>query len=550
MAPSWSISRKLASLSILLVGIIVAALTSFFSSRHVAEINDRLTTEAETYGKLLAKLLRPAIAFDDRETAREILDSLAIDANVQSAAVYTAGGGTLYAIGTPGPELFRIGRAAREVPQRAAVDQYIVVAVPIVSTEGPRGAVAVELSTQQARATQRTATITAIGVGGIVTCAGVFAAWLIARSLVRRLRRLSVAAGRIADGVLHGEALPDRSGDEIGTLTRAFNRMAEQLRESFEGVRKRTEELSVANDQLVRETAERAKVEVELRHAQKLESIGRLTAGVAHELNTPIQFVSDSCTFLRNAIADLIALGQRSQAIVHQLHAGDLANQDALSALETVRRELDADYLETEVPAAVERAIDGLQRMTGVVRSMKEFSHPGRKDMELADLNRGLRNTLVIAHHEYKYVAKLTTELGELPLVPCQLGELNQVFLNLIVNAAHAIGDVVAGSDRMGEIVVRSWSDADTVKIAISDTGGGIPDAIRERIFEPFFTTKEVGRGTGQGLAIARSIIVEKHRGQLVLDSTIGVGTTFTIVLPWTTATGSEALDAVRPTGT
>jgi signal transduction histidine kinase len=545
MAPTWSISRKLGGLSILLVGVIVVALTGFFSSQHVAETNDRLTTEARTYGTLLAKLLKPAIAFDDRETAREILDSLASDSQVASAAVYTADGGTLYAIGTPGPELARLGRAGREHHQLEASERNIVVAVPIVSLEGPRGSVAVELSTQQTRANQRTATISAIGVGVIVTGFGVYAAWLIARSLVRRLRRLSAAAGRIADGALDGEPLPDRSGDELGTLTRAFNRMVEQLRESFEGVRRRTEELSVANHQLVRETAERAKVEVELRHAQKLESLGRLATGVAHELNTPIQFVSDSCAFLRTATGDLITLVQRSQELVYQLHASEIAAADALAALETVRSELDADYLETEVPAAVGRAVDGLQRMTAVVRSMKEFSHPGRKDMELADINRGLLNTIMIARHEYKYIANLTTELGELPLVSCQLGELNQVFLNLIVNAAHAIGDVVTGSDRMGEIVVRTWLDADMVKIAISDTGGGIPDAIREQIFEPFFTTKEVGKGTGQGLAIAHSIVVDRHRGQLMLDSTVGVGTTFTIVLPRITADGA-ALGAPR----
>jgi signal transduction histidine kinase len=433
------------------------------------EIDHQLTTEAEMYAKLLTKLLRPAIAFDDRETAREILDSLAIDSQVQSAAVYTERGETLYAVGTPGPELARLGRAARWSPQRQAGDEYIVVAAPILSAEGPRGTVAVELSNQQVRANQRTVTMSAIGVGVIVTGIGVFAAWLIARSLVRRLRRLSVAAGRIADGMLHAEPLPDRSGDEVGMLTRAFNRMAEQLRDSFEGVRKRTEELSMANAELVRETRERAKVEVELRHAQKLESIGRLTAGVAHELNTPIQFVSDGCAFLHNAMGDLIALGRRSQELVHQLHAGEIASDDAERALETARSELDAEYLETEVPAAIGRALGGLERMTAVVRSMKEFSHPGRRDMEPADINRGLLNTLVIAHHEYKYVAKLTTELGELPLVPCQLSELNQVFLNLIVNAAHAIGDVVAGSDRMGQIK----ADALLIRLRAAPPCGG-----------------------------------------------------------------------------
>jgi signal transduction histidine kinase len=169
--------------------------------------------------------------------------------------------------------------------------------------------------------------------------------------------------------------------------------------------------------------------------------------------------------------------------------------------------------------------------MAGIVRSMKEFTHPTRERAH-ADINRGLLNTLMVARSEYKMFADVRTELADVPRVLCEIGEINQVFLNLIVNAAHAIADKVRGTKERGEIVVRSWSTEHHVHVSITDSGIGIPDDIRDRIYEPFFTTKEVGRGTGQGLAIARSVIVDKHGGTLHLDSTVGLGTTFTIVLP------------------
>jgi signal transduction histidine kinase len=163
---------------------------------------------------------------------------------------------------------------------------------------------------------------------------------------------------------------------------------------------------------------------------------------------------------------------------------------------------------------------------------MKEFAHPDQNEKAPADLNQALQTTLNIARNEYKYVAEITTEFGELPLVRCHVGDLNQVFLNLIVNAAHAIGDRVGQRGSKGTIRIRTLREGDSVRIDIADTGSGIPASIRHRIFDPFFTTKEVGKGTGQGLAIARSIVVTKHHGSLTFDSEVGQGTTFTILLP------------------
>jgi signal transduction histidine kinase len=269
----------------------------------------------------------------------------------------------------------------------------------------------------------------------------------------------------------------------------------------------------------------------ELAAAQKLESVGRLAAGVAHEINTPVQFVSDNVQFVRTSMTDIAAVISAYRALQHAARsAGDVA--DAVQLAVEAERAADLDYIMEQAPLALDSSMEGLGRIATIVRSMKEFAHPDQAQKTLADLNQAIRSTLIMAHNEYKYVAEIDTQFGDLPPVPCYLGEINQVVLNLLVNAAHAISDVVKDTGSLGKITVRTRVDANDVEISIGDTGAGIPEAVRKRIFDPFFTTKEVGRGTGQGLAIARSVIVKKHGGTLQFESEVGIGTTFYIRLP------------------
>jgi two-component system, NtrC family, sensor kinase len=195
--------------------------------------------------------------------------------------------------------------------------------------------------------------------------------------------------------------------------------------------------------------------------------------------------------------------------------------------------EIDADveYLTERVPAAFERTVDGVQRVATIVRAMREFGHPPTADLSPVDLNAVIENTLIVATSEYKYVADVTCELGELPPVLCNRGDINQVVLNLIVNAAHAIADAVGESGERGTITIRTAVEDESVRISLADTGTGIPAEIAARIYDPFFTTKAVGRGTGQGLAITRTI-VERHDGTISFDTIAGAGTTFHIILP------------------
>ncbi|HEV8394330.1 MAG TPA: ATP-binding protein [Vicinamibacterales bacterium] len=276
---------------------------------------------------------------------------------------------------------------------------------------------------------------------------------------------------------------------------------------------------------------DRKQLEMELQQAQKLESVGRLAAGVAHEINTPAQFVSDSVQFLKEGLSDLFVLVARYRDLHRTVLSGGPVLEKAAEVSEA-EREADLEYLIDHVPGAIDRSIDGLGRVTAIVKSMKDFAHPDRKEMVAVDLNQGIRSTLIIAKNEYKYVAAVEAHYGELPPVICHGGDINQVVLNIIVNAAHAIGDVVAGTSYRGRIGIETCREGDWAVIRISDTGGGIPEAIRGHVFDPFFTTKGVGKGTGQGLAIARTIVADRHHGQVSFETEPGHGTTFTIKLP------------------
>ena len=279
-----------------------------------------------------------------------------------------------------------------------------------------------------------------------------------------------------------------------------------------------------------RDISERKTLELELRQAQKLEAVGRLASGIAHEINTPIQFVGDSNSFVRTAFGDLTELCQAYRAFVAKASAGPITEAD-LDAVRAAEQAADLEYATEALPRAFDAIGEGVSRVATLVRAMKEFGHPDRGERTVADLNRALRNTLTIVASEVKHVADVEIDLQDIPHVRCALGELNQVFLNLIVNAAHAITDAKRGR---GTIRVSSRSAQEHVTISISDTGTGIPEAVGQKVFEPFFTTKEVGRGTGQGLAIARMVAV-KHGGTLTFDTELGKGSTFHIRLPiWT----------------
>ncbi len=290
---------------------------------------------------------------------------------------------------------------------------------------------------------------------------------------------------------------------------------------------------------------ERTNFEVQLRHSQKLEAIGQLAAGIAHEINTPSQFVGDNTRFFQDAFVDIAALLELYQKLLDSIEKQEDVEELVKKVKEKIE-EVDLEYLLEEVPQAAQQSLDGVARIRDIVKAMKEFSHPGSASKELSDVNKNIENTVTVSRNEWKYVSAVETVLDpNLPQVECLPNELNQVVLNMIVNAAHAIKDVVGDTGEMGKITISTKLVEDQCQITIEDTGKGMPEDVKERVFDPFFTTKEVGKGTGQGLAIAYSVVVDKHSGIVNVESEEGKGTKFIIQVP-VSAPKTSLMEAVN----
>lgn len=278
-------------------------------------------------------------------------------------------------------------------------------------------------------------------------------------------------------------------------------------------------------------------LEGQLRQSQKLEAIGQLAAGIAHEINTPIQYVGDNTSFFKDSWGNLSCLLTAAQKLRNEVPP-DMVPAATLDDFDRCSRNADVEYLSRDIPLAIDQTLEGIERVTRIVRAMKEFSHPGTQDKCAIDLNRAIETTITISRNEWKYIANVETRLDpDLPLVPCLAGEINQVLLNLVVNGAHAIAEAAPHNGaNMGTITLSTRRDGDWVEVGVADTGTGIPENVRERVFDPFFTTKEVGKGTGQGLMLAHTVIVKKHQGKIWFDSKVGKGTTFFLRLPLSSA--------------
>jgi len=307
-------------------------------------------------------------------------------------------------------------------------------------------------------------------------------------------------------------------------------------------VAKRTAEINAQKEQLSQALSQLRGTQAKLIQAQKLEAIGQLAAGIAHEVNTPTQYVSDNTAFALRAVTGLGTALQAALAVVQAAKEGPVS-AELLQAADAAVAKAKVAYLLKQLPRALEQSQEGLGRIATIVQAMKEFSHPSGAEKRPVNLREAIETTIAVARNEWKYVADVDLDMDpELPLIPVLRNEFNQVILNLIVNAAHAIGDTTAGgSEGKGKITISGRLHEDRVEIRVADTGGGIPESARAKVFEPFFTTKAVGKGTGQGLAIAYSVVVDKHQGSIAFETELGRGTTFVIGLPLVdSASGSQ----------
>lgn len=291
----------------------------------------------------------------------------------------------------------------------------------------------------------------------------------------------------------------------------------------------------ILTDSSARKTAEKERdfMEIQLRHAQKLESIGQLAAGVAHEINTPVQYVGDNIRFVGDYFQDLKDLIAKFMLLHEAAQNGEI-KENLLENIEKSIQSADLEFLLEEIPLAIKQSLEGVSSVSRIVQSMKDFSHPGTSKKIMVDLNNIISSTITVSRNEWKYVAELEKDFDlSLPQVNCLPDEFNQAILNLILNACHAIQEKEGeNSSKLGKITIKTYSKGSDCFVEITDSGAGIKPEIQDKIFDPFFTTKKVGKGTGQGLAIVHSVIGDKHQGQIDFKTTVGVGTTFIVKIP------------------
>ena len=364
------------------------------------------------------------------------------------------------------------------------------------------------------------------------TMHGFLAAWLTVHILgedhVMARQIFAVRQGTAADMAFSREQNTEDSATSIllGALERLYGLLSEQNRNLAETnrsleqkVESRTHELQLSNEKLAKEQAELSQLlkkveeaQQQLLQSEKMAAIGQLAAGVAHEINNPIGFVNSNLGTLKTYIENLMTV----------VDAYEGADPDKIAA---AKKGADLEFLRDDLPSLVKESQDGLSRVTKIVQDLKDFSHVDQADLQDADLNAGIESTLNVVWNELKYKAEVVRELTDIPLVSCVPAQINQVFMNLLVNAAQAI-------DQRGKITVRSGTADGFAWFEIEDTGKGMSEEVKRRIFEPFYTTKPVGKGTGLGLSISYDIIVKKHGGRLDVTSTPGVGSVFKIWLP------------------
>lgn len=328
-------------------------------------------------------------------------------------------------------------------------------------------------------------------------------------------------------------ALLTRQFDELSALSAPALSEFESSEMLEQVLARRTQELEAQHHELDSVLTQLRHAQSQLLQSQKLEAIGSMAAGIAHEINTPAQFASDNTSFLRKSFVKLTALLEAYQLLLDDLEAGPLDGERIAQERARMRRSK-LDFLLQEIPNALDGALEGLSRISSIVRAMKEFSHPSNGIPQPVDLREIITTTVTVSRNEWKYVAEVSTDFdSNLAPVPCLRDELSQVILNLIVNSAHAIQSRIDNSSTLkGKIHIATKSYDNYAEIAVTDNGCGIPEAIHHRVFEPFFTTKPVGSGTGQGLAIAYSVVVDKHKGRIHFTSSETDGTTFVLRLP------------------
>ncbi len=400
---------------------------------------------------------------------------------------------------------------------------------------------AVNLATKQAQNLLKTSTWLVLIFGVVALILAVGAGLLISRSIYVPILKLKAAAAEIGKGNLNTQ-IEIKSNDEVGQLAASFKKMLNDLRKTTTSIdnlnreiidRKNAEEsVRLAYEELEKSNKELKETQSQLVQSEKLASIGQLAAGVAHEINNPVGFIASNFETLENYMKKIKKLLQMYGELLEEIEASEKTELlDKANTIGKSQNDMKIDFILKDLPGLFNDSREGIDRVTGIVQNLRDFSRidqPGSLDKY--NINDGIKATLVVAQNEIKYDADIKTELSEVPIILCKAGQINQVLLNILMNAAQAINS--QKRNNRGSITIRTYSTDDNVVCEISDDGPGIEPDKLPKIFDPFFTTKPVGKGTGLGLSVSYDIIVLKHNGKLIVDSHVNEGTKFTIKLP------------------
>jgi len=386
------------------------------------------------------------------------------------------------------------------------------------STEIMSGAIELGLNTTIIQQDKKKIRNASLIVSGVVFIIGILLGFWLSRSISVPVLALRDAADKVGKGDLT-QRVVNRSGDEIGELATAFNKMVTDLEKAREERNKANLELANANDALNQTLSDLKETQDQLVQAEKMASLGQLTAGIAHEINNPINFVSANIQPLKDDLRDILEIVGVYEKVVNEYLPGKEADE-----VRQLREKIKLDMTLKEVNDLLKGMEEGAKRTSEIVKGLRNFSRLDQNVFLSANLNESLDSCLVLLHNSYKNRIKIERQFGTIPEVDCLPGQINQVFMNILSNAIQAIPDE-------GTIFVKTWHADDMVKISIRDTGIGMTDDVQKKIFDPFFTTKGVGKGTGLGMSISFGII-QKHNGKIELFSKPGSGTEFVITIP------------------
>jgi len=532
--------------------VLLILLVSLAVGQMRASNNDGLVKRAETVATLFATTSKDATLTYDLASLESFVNEVMRNPDLRYARVLSESGDVLASAGTPTgpPNEFTADRSID------SVNDGVYDATSVIEEGGARyGSVQIGIDTAQIVSTLNDLRWWSYSIAALELGLVALFSFILGTYLTSQLAVLRRAARSVEEDTLD-VAIPVKSMDEVGEVATAFNRMIDRLKETRQKrdeyereleslnetleqkVERRTKQLQDSLDRLEqaktdleRESVERQKAEVEMRQAQKLEAVGYLAAGVAHEINTPVQFIGDSMFFVRDAVQDLQKYGAQLRKMALMARDTD-ESKIIVEQLEAVEDELDIEYLTENTPDAIDRALKGVDRVTEIVSAMKAFGTGRSVKREVACINQAIEQTIVVTRHQHRYCAQVSSDLeADLPLTNCHISDVSQVFLSIIVNAAHAVGERYGEGDQ-GRIDVISRHEGDDIVVTVTDNGSGMPKEVREKVFDPFFTTKEVGSGSGQGLAIAYDTVVNGHGGSISVTSTLDEGSTFIVRIP------------------